>query len=368
MNLKITNKDIIDFFVLLLITFILSFGGSIKYIAIISLGLGFLLIKKKGIPYRYFIAFIPYGFYIVWGILVALLNWNFSYYTMEMTLFLSISFLSALLCKSSICNKNMRRWIYIQFWSIIFNYVIIQGLQGESQYAFILGAFLIYILDDEYIAKKNKVINSLFILILLIFFTDKRLATVSAIICSIIYYLAKIVLRNRDILKTRRLLLLIWSFTYVVMIYFLVFCKNGGAYKAMVDYGLNVSGREIAWSIFGKFYDVSLLFFGKGIGWVYKELSILKISSFGNLHNDIMMTFIDLGFIGFTIWFFTFYWLSKKAKNGKKQLVIICLFLYTVINYMTDNITIYINYWFPLYIMIFELLSRDSKVNFNSKI
>ena len=85
---------------------------------------------------------------------------------------------------------------------------------------------------------------------------------------------------------------------------------------------------------------------------------------FRNLHSDFYTGFLELGFIGFGAWVFSYFLsfnrLSQTPENdAKPQLFALAVIVYTFVLYVTDNVLIYFEYWFPLSMMLIEIADKN---------
>lgn len=70
----------------------------------------------------------------------------------------------------------------------------------------------------------------------------------------------------------------------------------------------SVRDRYIVWKFFANEYSISPFYFGKGFQYIHhfmrNGLGIQLVNDYDYLHNSILQIFIELGFMGFVIWFF----------------------------------------------------------------
>ena len=110
------------------------------------------------------------------------------------------------------------------------------------------------------------------------------------------------------------------------------------------------------------------LAFGQGLGDVVNLLGELQFPSFAtNLHNDLMKVFVEVGSLGYILWiashFVMCYWISRKKNLGYKKTIFLNLvIIYSLLNYMTDNIMVYVNYWFPAYLILLMVAFSDDDI------
>lgn len=344
--------NILIFFVLLLLNYILSTEGLIKYI--LSFIILIVLALKSRVEIRNkFCFFAPNITYIVIGLIFCILNGFYSLYYLKFILLLLLPFILSILLYS-IFKNNLNRIINIQLYALLFLYIVIERMPGESQYSFTFGMLIIYLLYNNSLSKKKKIILSSTILLLLLVFTGKRLATILTILIIFLAFAFKnFKLVNKKQCTTILILLSAFSMLYIYG------CSHGLYDYLVSHFGVLVSGREYLYNLFSPYYSFDWKYLGKGIGWTYEKISLLNIKGAGNLHNDLLMTYIDLGFFGYIIWIFSFNKWFKNVKNTKSYIPILIIIIYTVGNYMTDNIMIYVNYWLTTYLLLFSYSVSD---------
>jgi toxin CptA len=116
---------------------------------------------------------------------------------------------------------------------------------------------------------------------------------------------------------------------------------------------IDTMGRQGLYDYFKSVYDFSPTFRGYGIGYVTRYISILteqKVGifgehSFGGMHNDIVTLYIELGFVGYSLWVwyevrFRIMWIMKKY-GVRAARILLYGTLYTFITYATDNTVFY---------------------------
>lgn len=149
--------------------------------------------------------------------------------------------------------------------------------------------------------------------------------------------------------------------------------------------GIDLSGRKNLFDSVKDLYQWSVAFQGKGLGFTGKYLTSIVNTSYAyklgsgryNLvHNDILKTYIDLGFIGSMLWFVWQNWKVPRMiahRFGQDAAVIYCLMtVYTYITYMVDNTSTYFIFQLVLYSVVmygcYQSSQRDvSVINFLEK-
>ncbi len=242
----------------------------------------------------------------------------------------------------------------MQFVAICITQILTIGFSAndlmESQYAFIFGAYTIYYL---YIKKKKMLFFSFLMLVI----ANKRIALAGAIICLfiLIIYDLGILIHKKYIDKMIAVVSLIATYIYIYA------CKTYIIEDVFRKLHINTNGRIDTWRNFRDIYYISPIFRGAGIGKVGMVLNQLNIPTFEMLHNDILTYYIEIGFIGFGIFLVSLFNMGQACSENRKRLVITLIIVYTLINYCTDNISIYINYWTPLSVMILSIINANMK-------
>ncbi|MBQ7544242.1 MAG: hypothetical protein IJT02_04780 [Synergistaceae bacterium] len=113
-------------------------------------------------------------------------------------------------------------------------------------------------------------------------------------------------------------------------------------------YGFDFSNRIGIFGAIRNFYEWSVFFLGHGLYFTrshFQETYRLGITGLAGLHNDILTTYVDLGFIGSFLWFFYQLWIFPKSLEkhfGHETSFVWCiLMVYAYCVYTTDNTQTY---------------------------
>lgn len=195
---------------------------------------------------------------------------------------------------------------------------------------FAYGFFFLYFLlfsDDSKNDKRRGIIFSLVGLYL----GFKRVEVFALLVVIFIYFI---------VIKKIRLNYKIFNiiFTSCVLVASVI-------YLYLMKYYVNIfafldSSRINLYTLLGNKYEISLLYFGEGYGYLNRNLvdtkGLLPVS-----HSDLVRMYIELGAIGFFFWvsYFTYYlpgyfWKKYNAKISKLML---CFTIYIFITYLIDN-------------------------------
>ena len=174
------------------------------------------------------------------------------------------------------------------------------------------------------------------------------------------------------------------SVSVICMVYVWLIA-SGCLYTLAGWIGIDLSGRKNLFDSVKDLYQWSVAFQGKGLGFTGKYLTSIVNTSYAyklgsgryNLvHNDILKTYIDLGFIGSMLWFVWQNWKFPRMiahRFGQDAAVIYCLMtVYTYITYMVDNTSTYFIFQLVLYSVVmygcYQSSQRDvSVINFLEK-
>lgn len=368
MNYRLKQFFLFVFFIILY--FNLNKGGISKYILvamIIYINVLILWAKKikhRKIELRNLIIFIaPNIFYIVSSFFIIVIGGDFSYigYFVKDSIFITLPVIfSYYFC--NMFSENRVNILKISFYALIvvFLYTHIPLYNSEDLLegteAFIFGAYLIY-----FIWKKEYKMFALASILCIL--AHKRIAIVAAIVCAFIYLISKIFKSKRKLFYSIIFIaFVLFQYVYIDMIY----TEKIISYRQ--QYNIEDMGRSIIYSLIKDNYEISILFKGYGIGFVESFLKLVGSSQVElNLHCDILKIYIEIGFWGLLIYNIVHLIIYSKINSIAGERVSSLYFimiLFTFLNYLTDNISIYIYYLVPFYIIIFHTFI-DEKARFN---
>lgn len=220
-----------------------------------------------------------------------------------------------------------------------------------------IGLFLIYyyFLYNKY----NKKLNWTFwVGIIYMLMCGKRIALIAFII---IVLVCRFVNSNKILLEKKRIrlysiVLIIIAFLYLIMV------KSGAFQAICIALNINPMSRFTTWDLLANQYSLSLLYLGKGIGFSMNYLNNYIISGgsnywqiAGDVHNDILKTYIDIGcipFIAYILWFIigniNFY---IKRNQIQTAYMLFLLTFYSVILMFTDNVMRYSLFLMALFLI-----------------
>lgn len=218
---------------------------------------------------------------------------------------------------------------------------------------FTMGLFFLYYCLFE---DKNEKMHRLKIVLstICICLGIKRIEIAALIVTTIIYFIINF-LKNekyqRIVMKIISILCVVFSIIYIVVV------QNGTLDLISEKYNINFKSRLEAFRYFQDKYEISITYSGKGLGYVMDELSQADSSlhGIGDLHNDILKLYIELGAIIWLIYFINFSILQtsrlRKHYGKKVEQLYFILMIFTYMLYLTDNVNRYLNY-----ILVFTMI------------
>ena len=212
---------------------------------------------------------------------------------------------------------------------------------------FAMGLFFLYYVFVECNREKNHV-KKIFLSFALIVLGLKRIEIFALAVAIASYW---VVLRKGKTMKGRSifffLLFSIISIGYVYLIW------SGVLDILATKFGIDFMGRLDYYSYARKFYDFSPLFMGNGYTyfsryWGNLYTSGFRIGGYGvaaSIHSDILVMFIEIGFVGMLAWIFYCF----KFKTGRLSRCngiavgeyYLLATIYMFILYLTDNTSTY---------------------------
>lgn len=336
--------------------------GITKYIVVLAVSGVFFFYGIRNFDKDFLILLVPSLVYIAFGVVLAGFRGTFSFQAIKEIAFAVIPWMAAV-CFYMVSKKTGIDFIKWQYCSMILmtitwlRYYYVEDIL-ESQYSFVFGVFLLYFC----LIKKD--IKYILFTTLMLYLMNKRIAMLAAVVILIVYDFVRYVIRKREDLQGKVLSGLSVFAIAGFFLYVLLICILNLEGQFVQDL---TSGRSVAWDAVKEYYQLTVLWVGKGLGDVVNCLGILQFPSFTtNLHNDLLKVYIEIGSIGYIIWlishFYVCGWVYKKRKlSFNKAFFLVTVMIYTLLNYMTDNIMVYINYWFPAYLVILSAIYFDEQ-------
>lgn len=155
------------------------------------------------------------------------------------------------------------------------------------------------------------------------------------------------VIKRTDEHSARAALLAVGLFVVALCYAYVVVIKEGIFTRFVTSMGIEMMGREGLFDIASRYCELSIFFLGHGMSTAGSFVELATGGELNAIHNDILVSYIEFGFVGFFIWYgFTFigypYLLWRHCNTDTAIVYMMCL-LFMVITYMTDNTQWY--YW-----------------------
>lgn len=244
----------------------------------------------------------------------------------------------------------------------------VTGCFGDIEkiaYAHGMGLFLIYLVLT---LKENRRYNLIFMLPALVCFLSgfKRSAMAGAALTLIIYVIG---CRLNDVnLKAFYTLvgtiMVVGAFLYIAAL-------NSAMFDVVVEaLNINTMGRQEVYHYMKEYYDFNITFMGKGLGFVSYNIAqgIIDVGGDwrGDIHNDFLRQYIELGMIGYIIWAWMFFKFRVKhlaqMVDGKLGLFVLSCMGYCWGCFLTENMYYRFNTGLALAVVILAYaLQRDEE-------
>lgn len=336
-------------------------GGSIKYLLVLGIaGFLFVIMHKQADYTNRFLIILPWLFYVLWGMSICVVRQSFCSQSGKQVMFYLIPYVLAFTVATYV-KEDREIYLDCQFGAItcVFLLWAARAVSPESQFAFILGAYFVY-----YFYRRRYAFCA--VAFVLLYYADKRIVLLVSIAC-VGYIFALRIFKKDEVQK--KLTLFAYGCLVLILFAYIAIIKNDTFLQVTSRYKINTMGRSNVYSLMGKFYDFSPTYMGSGIGTVIGMVKSLEYPSYQLLHNDILMFYIELGFIGFLIFWLIFGGVLKqlsKTLSADGFVLIATLLFYSFLVYTTDNISIYFNYSYSLYVIIF-MVEQEMRLNNSNK-
>lgn len=220
-----------------------------------------------------------------------------------------------------------------------------------------LPLFLIYFLFEHF-QNKKKLNWTFWIGVLFTFMCGKRISLIGVLVVLVCYY----ILRKQPNRLRKKELHLFMTIVFVMTFVYLLFVKYDGFLYVAHILNINTMSRMETWSALKDLYSISPFFMGNGVGFSMFYLKNLKgiyingfLNKVGDVHNDILKAYIDVGFLGFI--FYMWYLFVRNLKFFMKKNCVetatlyFLLMIYTVFLMFVDNIMRYDLYLMSLFLI-----------------
>ena len=354
----ISVKRLVELISMLVLYVLFDAGGAKKYAAALLFCAAFLFLgrKKKWQADAFLCVALPAVAYVLMGALSTLLAASAQMMTVKILMYTLVP-LFLVFSMYTFYGENMKNLVDVQFVGCLLAYALfdaptfIKIFRWESVFAFSFGIFALYYAYS----KKWKLFAAA---ILFMLFAEKRIAIVAMAAALFVMGLMWI------FRQSKKLALIIWgmvsaaSYGYIYLIYSGIldaFCWGAN---------INTNGRVEMYSRMAQEAEFSLGYFGKGLGMVEQLLEHWNILTYVNLHNDLLKFYVELGFIGFFVYLLSYgimLYVAEKKFGESKMSFLLVLSVYTMVMFMTDNVSIYMLYLVPLYSTFFAVLASKKE-------
>lgn len=350
----ITIKRLLELVSMLVLYVLFDAGGAKKYAAALLFCAIFLFLgrKKQWSADALLCVALPPVTYVLMGSLSTFLAASAQMMTVKILMYTLVPLL-LVFSMYTFYGEDMEKIIDVQFVGCILAYALfdaptfIKIFRWESVFAFSFGIFALY-----YAYKKNW---KLFVAaILFMLFAEKRIAIVA--MAAALFVMGMMWIFR----QSKKLAMIIWGMAGVVSYAYIYLIYSGALDAFCWAANINTNGRVEMYSRMAQEAKFSLGYFGNGLGMVEQLLEHWNIMTYVNLHNDILKFYVELGFLGFFIYLLSFgimFWLAEKKFGESKMSFLLVLSVYTLVMFMTDNVSIYMLYLVPLYSTFFAVLA-----------
>lgn len=347
-------KYIIELIFMVAFYMMLDKSGIIKYVVAMCVSVAFLYFgrKKRWSADALICVALPVVLYLTLGGVGTLLSGTPQATSVKEVLFWIVP-LIVTFSVYTFYEQSMHHIVDIQFWASCIAYLyprlrfIIEHSISESTYAFVFGAFGIY-----YAYRRNW--SKFAISMILMYLANKRIAMLACAVALLILFVQWVFKNSKE------LMIVIWGVVSTGIFYY-VFLIHSGLLRYFCNrLGIDSKGRVQTYARFSEMYDFSPWFFGKGLGNIENILNQWQIKYYGNLHNDLLKFYLEIGFIGLLV-FLAGYGIAliiAEKKFGKGPMsFMLSMVIYYMLLCATDNVSIYIIYLVPMYSMMFAVLA-----------
>ena len=225
---------------------------------------------------------------------------------------------------------------------------------------FAFGIYLTYIVISR--MKWWKKILVLIPVLLLFLVGFKRIVFVGLFCAAIITFILKKIKKEKICLD---FLLMAGCAVLIVCMCYNLFVASGLYERVTTYFNIDTKGRLEMYNDTAEWYNISPAFTGHGVGFVSRNLSDADRRGSGALHNDLLVSYIELGFWGFLIWGFLYIiwrsWWFYKFRGRNDAILLIALIFFCLCTYSSDNTYyyFYVNLSFATLIMSYQIEEKE---------
>lgn len=207
---------------------------------------------------------------------------------------------------------------------------------------FTIGLYFIYYLLFEDRNERDHMFKLVICLVIMLCGL-KRIQIIAALLTIFFYIMV-----NR--VNSKMIISLIGYLCVFLCFMYIVFIRSELLDYISQNYNINFMSRLEAYDYFRDKYSISLFYTGKGINYITTVLGSVKglLFGIGDLHNDILKYYIELGFVGSLTLFVNYFVLqtNRLIKRCDRNVAILYLVLtfFTFIIMCSDNVSRYSQY------------------------
>ena len=335
-----------------------------KYIVPLVLSVIFLFIGKEKTRLSDAYLLVPGVTYVTLGLVSCAAAGYWGYFSLKTGLLVLIPSLVAPVLYEKVLDRRMEicKILFLAF--ALYNCAFFSfspfNIIVESNRALTFGLFVIFFFI-------NKDWDYTVLAAFFCYISHKRI-TLLGVVCVLCFIILAQALMKHRLADKRK----IYAVTAVISLpaaYLLAYLTYSGGLIQLFDM-INVyaMGRAVIWEVFRDFAEFDIRFTGRGLGFVLTKLDQLRVfmregAWFGNLHSDFFAGYLELGFIGYGVWIYSYFRSFRKFTQNAEEddrpfLFALAAILYTFVMFLTDNVLIYIEYWLPLNIMLLDMVNR----------
>ena len=340
---------------------VLGRAGSVKYLFALGIcGMCLIFLYKKANYTDRLLFFLPWLLYIFAGEFFCIWNNSLNSDSLKNPMFYLLPLLLAFFM-AALLEEKLTEYLDMQFWGIAIVFLA-WGVRHfsranlmESQYAFILGAYVLY-----YVYRRRYFYTMAALVLLLL--ADKRIGMLAAFAVTAFVFCVQLFRSKR--LRCFFVKSVYWIMTVIMVLYIYVI-KNGALAAFTAKYKINTMGRANIYTRLARFFEFSPSYPGAGLGMGHQYVLGFEIPSYTLAHNDILVLYMEIGFACFIAYWLLYGWvlgrLSRRIQTSS-YVAVMGMFLYSFLIMTTDNVSIYINYFYPFYMIVFALMrEREEK-------
>ena len=380
MTIKENKKELLVLLIFVVTNLLFLSRGVIKY-AVFSLFAVSILFFKKKLDFKQMIVFAHAIVYFVIGSVLALINKGVNYMCISQILIYFSAAFTAWNYYSLSDGKDTSKYLDLYFYGICIAYAILfilfnhegsayysdvpyGGTQFQSTlfwethvYGYILGLFVVL-----YFCQKRFLHLCLALVFMML--EHKRIVELAVIISVLLVLSFKILKKDEN----KEKLFIFYVVAFVIFSFVWIYMMSSDFLSNVLHLTDKLTSLRMSlWHSAVKHYSFNPLYIGKGIGWVKTWMSIEGIHNLDTLHNDFLVAYIELGFVGYLVWILSFvavFFVSRKRIERKNKYVCLIAFFYMFLNFLTDNTYIYISFMLPFYLIVLSLIFGEDKIKY----